>query len=88
MTSSGLLAFKRASSVSSTINSVIPLTSACSKRFSTDQVRHSSAEASSSLPTPLLAYSAAISSNLSVESSRRLSTTSSTASRSLSGTLS
>ena len=88
ITSIGRAELTRASSVSSTMKSVIPLTKECSKRFSTGQVRHSSADLSSTLPTARSRYSVAISSKRSVESSRRFSTTSSTASRKSSGTLS
>ncbi|CSC72216.1 Uncharacterised protein [Vibrio cholerae] len=71
-----------------TINSVMPLTKACSRRLATGHARHSNAEASSSLPTLFSRYASAISSSLSVPSLRRLRITSSTASRSFSGTLS
>ena len=80
MTLSGLPYFWRASSVSSSMNLSMPLSSACSRRFSTVASRH---ERSSSIflpPCPL--KRSASSSKRSVASARRLSNTSSTCSSS------
>ena len=80
MTWSGRSAASRASSVSSVMNSVMPWTSACESRFSTGQPRHSTSTSFASLPLP--AKRLAIASRRSAASGRRLSTTSSQASRS------
>ena len=80
MTASGLPDSTRAASVSSTMNSSIPLTSACSSRFSTGQERHALSSARRVAVSPR--NRAAISSRRSVESGRRARITSSTRSRS------
>ncbi|MNF92042.1 hypothetical protein D3C84_746750 [compost metagenome] len=83
MTSMGRAHCWRNSSVSSTMWVVMPLTSACLSRSTTSQPRHSSVSASLTLPSPL--YWSAIASKASVPFGVRLSTTSSTASRSCLG---
>ncbi|MCY1358946.1 hypothetical protein D9M69_454960 [compost metagenome] len=52
ITSMGRAHFWRHSSVSSTMKVVMPLTSACSRRFSTLKPRHSSLSASFTAPPP------------------------------------
>ncbi|MCY1377678.1 hypothetical protein D9M69_652620 [compost metagenome] len=73
----------RDSSVSSTMWVVMPLTSACSRRLLTSQLRHSSVSASLTLPSPL--YLSAMARRASVPSGVRLRITSSTVSRSSTG---
>ncbi|MNG99595.1 hypothetical protein D3C79_587690 [compost metagenome] len=53
ITSMGRAHCWRHSSVSSTMNAVMPLTSACSRRFSTGSERHSSFSTSLVAPPPL-----------------------------------
>ncbi len=85
ITCKGRSAASRASSVSASMNSVMPCTSACASRFSTGQFRHSRSAAFTSfwpLKRPAMASSRSAASDL------RLSTTSSQASRSSASRLS
>ncbi len=76
----------RSSSVSSTTKASMPFTSACVMRSPTGSERHSSAATSATSPVPR--YSSAMVSSRSAASGRRLSTTSSMASRSFASTVS
>ncbi len=85
ITSIGRVACWRASSVSCSINSVMPLTSEYSRRLFTSHERHSACWALAVSSVLLPRYFSASSSKRSVPSSRRLRITSSTASRSSAG---
>ena len=80
ITDSGRPVSMRAASVSSRMNSSMPLTSACSSRFATGQVRHAASSVRLVAASPR--KRPAISSSRSVASARRARITSSTRSRS------